>query len=203
MSIASRVSLSVIMFYTSCYAVLPLQTDAIDSQAGPVKSSNIALNDEAQVRLLAHTVLRTLYSHHLPDDLSHYRDNLRQIEQHFDTTLFEHVVETISNDDLMKLAEKYQMTITEKQSRATIDLVSDSADHTQWRVTTEMTLYYVKDQIEIVKPVRNILVIQKSATSSPVYKVVSFATSNHGRPQMIDYQALRQSNCPKRPVSND
>ena len=77
------------------------------------------MNDEAQVRLLAHTVLRTLYSHHLPDDLS-YRDNLRQIEQHFDTTLFKHVVETISNDDLMKLAEKYQMTITEKQSRATM-----------------------------------------------------------------------------------
>ena len=66
-----------------------------------------------------------------------------------------------------------------------------------------MTLYYVKDQIEIVKPVRNILVIQKSATSSPVYKVVSFATSNHGRPQMIDWPpALRQS-VSKRPVSND
>ena len=195
--------MSLIMVYSSCYALLPMQSGATDAPSDSMTSSDANVNDEAQVRQLAHTVLRTLYNHIALSDMSNYRDSIQQIEQHFGTTLFTHVVDSISNDDLVKLVDKYQMTMTEKQHKVTIEMISDSADQTQWRVTTDMILFFIKDQIEIVKPVRNILVIQKTATPTPIYKVVSFDTSDHGRPQMIDHQAIRQSNCPKRPVSDD
>ncbi|HAV93286.1 MAG TPA: hypothetical protein DCW33_00290 [Proteobacteria bacterium] len=180
-----------------------MQSGATGAPSGSMTSSDANVNDEAQVRQLAHTVLGTLYNHVEPSDMSNYRDSLQQIQQHFDTTLFTHVVDSISSDDLVKLVDKYQMTMTEKQHMVNVEMISDSADQTQWRVTTDMTLFFIKDQIEIVKPVRNILVIQKTAKATPVYKVVSFDTSDHGRPQMIDHQAIRQSNCPKRPVSDD
>ena len=204
MSIASRVIyMSLITFYSSCYALLPMQSGASDAPAGSITSSDANVNDEAQVRQLAHTVLRTLYNHVALSDMSNYRDSLQQIEQHFDTTLFTHVVDSISSDDLVKLVDKYQMTMTEKQHKVTVEMISDSDDQTQWRVTTDMTLFFIKDQIEIVKPVRNILVIQKTAKATPIYKVVSFDTNDHGQPQMIDHRAIRQSNCPKRPISKD
>ena len=89
------------------------------------------------------------------------------------------------------------MIMREKQESTHVKQIDthDKSSNTNWMATTRFTLYLVKDNIEIQRPMENTQIISLALQNSPTWTVKDFTTNVIGDSLIIDHELMRKKNC--------
>ena len=151
------------------------------------------------VKSFSESTLASIYTQTQPGDSHSYFSGLESVQPVFDASLYEKILTEQRDDELMTLAQQNAMVMTQRQNSRRVSMTQSSNSNKQtWQVTTQLIVYYVKDQIEIVRPLTNTMMITKETTSKTGYKIIAFSTIAAAQPELINYQQLRQKNCPSK-----
>ena len=89
------------------------------------------------------------------------------------------------------------MVMTNQQFDTVITALAPTVNNQpQWQVKTRFNVYFIKDQIEIVQPMANTMTITIINDKMPQYRIMAFSSVQTSDPELINYQQLRQRNCP-------
>lgn len=171
------------------YAIVPVQ---------PEKGAH-KLASDIEIKSYSESILASIYTQTQPHDASSYLAGLESVQSVFDAPVYQKILTQQRNDELMTLAQQNAMVMTQRQNSSLVSIINATEDRNQsWQVTTQIDVYYVKDQIEIVRPLTNTMIITMDDPVSRGYKITAFTTTLAAQPELINYQQLRQKNCPSK-----
>ena len=161
----------------------------------PMGTADAPATDIA-VKSFSESTLASIYTQTQPGDSHSYFSGLESVQPVFDASLYEKILTEQRDDELMTLAQQNAMVMTQRQNSSRVAMTKSNSNKPTWQVTTQLIVYYVKDQIEIVRPLTNTMMITTDTTSTTGYKITAFSTITAAQPELINYQQLRQKNCP-------
>ena len=149
--------------------------------------------DKAAVAALAKQSLSCIYSQTPFED----RKDCLFIRKLFIPKAFSQLTDYINSDENFQIAKEYSMVMSEYQEKSTIDQISAQTNSgaVTLRITTPFTLYLVKDNIEIVSPMVNTIVLSYPENNPSSWSVESLTSVATSEPKIIDHKKIRQVNC--------
>ena len=149
---------------------------------------------ENNIKHVARLMIHTLYNHNFD---SPYGDNTA-LQSYLNPNESLEPYKTVLAQEPVKIANEYQMQMTETHTRSLLENTSQVTDKdgkilTKWICKTPITISLIKGPIEITYPATSSISFVSS--SSDAFYVESINLEVSGQPQIIDYLKIRKKNC--------